>query len=574
MQNASPGGELDPDAVAGADAAAGELARRPRGLPQQLRVGQAVDRGAIRMARGRAREPGVDEHGRQSSLPRMSVTWTAAGEYDDIRYELSGDGIAKITINRPEVRNAFRPQTLFELREAFDARAGRPDRRRHRPHRRGRRWPSAPAATSASAATTATSATTPSPGRASGGSTSSTCRSRSAGCPKPIVAMVAGYAIGGGHVLHVCCDLTIAADNARFGQTGPKVGSFDGGFGSGLLARQIGQKRAKEVWFLCRQYDARTGARLGPRQRRRAARAPRGGDRPVVPRDARAVAPGAADAEGVVQRGRGRPRGHPAARRRRHLLFYMSDEAQEGRDAYGRSAARLLEVPAAAVAGRDEVAPVRIWLMAARPRTLPAAIAPVLVGTALAVTEVDLRVGGFIAALLGAIFIQVGTNLSNDYSDARRGADTEERLGPVRVTAGGLVPPRQVLVATYVSFGLAVAVRRVPRLPRGPDPARDRRRVDPRGRPLHRRPAAVRLRGPRRGLRVPVLRHRRGRRLVLRPDREGRVGGVRARRPGRAARVARSSSSTTCATSRPTGARASARSRSGSGGRGRGRCSA
>ena len=99
----------------------------------------------------------------------------------------------------------------------------------------------------------------------------------------------------------------------------------------------------------------------------------------------------------------------------------------------------------------------RIWLMAARPRTLPAAIAPVLVGTALGVTEVDLRIGGFVAALLGAIFIQVGTNLSNDYSDARRGADTEERLGPVRVTAGGLVPPRQVLVATYVSFGLAVA---------------------------------------------------------------------------------------------------------------------
>ena len=94
----------------------------------------------------------------------------------------------------------------------------------------------------------------------------------------------------------------------------------------------------------------------------------------------------------------------------------------------------------------------RIWLMAARPRTLPAAVAPVLVGTALAVTEVDLRVGGFIAALLGAIFIQVGTNLSNDYSDARRGADTEDRLGPVRVTAGGLVPPRQVLVATYVTL--------------------------------------------------------------------------------------------------------------------------
>jgi 1,4-dihydroxy-2-naphthoate octaprenyltransferase len=99
----------------------------------------------------------------------------------------------------------------------------------------------------------------------------------------------------------------------------------------------------------------------------------------------------------------------------------------------------------------------RIWFMAARVRTLPAAVAPVLVGTALAVAETDhLRAGAFVAALLGAIFIQVGTNLSNDYSDARRGADTEDRLGPVRVTAGGLVPPRQVLIATYVSFGLAV----------------------------------------------------------------------------------------------------------------------
>ncbi|MBI5105652.1 MAG: 1,4-dihydroxy-2-naphthoate polyprenyltransferase [Solirubrobacterales bacterium] len=98
----------------------------------------------------------------------------------------------------------------------------------------------------------------------------------------------------------------------------------------------------------------------------------------------------------------------------------------------------------------------RLWLMAARPRTLPAGIAPVLVGTALAITEGTFRAGAFVAALLGAIFIQVGANLSNDYSDARRGADTEDRLGPVRVTAGGLVPPRQVLVATYVSFGIAV----------------------------------------------------------------------------------------------------------------------
>jgi len=99
---------------------------------------------------------------------------------------------------------------------------------------------------------------------------------------------------------------------------------------------------------------------------------------------------------------------------------------------------------------------IRIWVMAARLRTLPAAVAPVLVGTSLARTEGTFRAGAFIAALLGAIFIQVGTNLSNDYSDARRGADTEDRLGPVRVTAGGLVPPRQVLIATYVTFGLAV----------------------------------------------------------------------------------------------------------------------
>jgi 1,4-dihydroxy-2-naphthoate octaprenyltransferase len=99
---------------------------------------------------------------------------------------------------------------------------------------------------------------------------------------------------------------------------------------------------------------------------------------------------------------------------------------------------------------------VRIWVMAARLRTLPAAIAPVLVGTSLAGQEGTFRAGAFVAALFGAIFIQVGTNLSNDYSDARRGADTEDRLGPVRVTAGGLVPPRQVLIATYITFGLAV----------------------------------------------------------------------------------------------------------------------
>jgi 1,4-dihydroxy-2-naphthoate octaprenyltransferase len=104
----------------------------------------------------------------------------------------------------------------------------------------------------------------------------------------------------------------------------------------------------------------------------------------------------------------------------------------------------------------DRPSAARIWLMAARPRTLPAAVAPVVVGTALAATEGTFKVLTFLAALIGALFIQVGTNLSNDYSDARRGADTEDRLGPVRVTAGGLVPPRQVLIATYVAFGVAV----------------------------------------------------------------------------------------------------------------------
>ena len=203
--------------------------------------------------------------------------------------------------------------------------------------------------------------------------------------------------------------------------------------------------------------------------------------------------------------------------------------------------------------------------MAARLRTLPAAVAPVLVGTALA-DELgdDFRPGTFVAALLGAIFIQVGTNLSNDYSDARRGADTEDRLGPVRVTAGGLVPPKQVLMATYVTFGLAVAVRRLPHRGRRARAAVRRRRVDRGGRALHGRPQAVRLRGPRRGLRVPVLRGRRGRRLDVRPGRGVAGGGVRPGGARSGCSRPRSSSSTTSATWTPTGARASARSPCGS----------
>ena len=211
---------------------------------------------------------------------RPGADWQAldAG-YGDIRYE-TADGIAKITICRPEVRNAFRPQTLFELQDAFNR--ARDDQQVGVIVLTGE-GPEA---------------------FCSGGDQRIRGDDGYVGddgigrlnvldlqiqirrTPKPVVAMVAGYAIGGGHVLHVVCDLTVAADNARFGQTGPRVGSFDGGFGCGLLARSVGQKKAREIWFLCRQYDAQAGARHGPGEHRRAARGARGGDGRVVPDDA------------------------------------------------------------------------------------------------------------------------------------------------------------------------------------------------------------------------------------------------------------------------------------------------
>ncbi len=179
--------------------------------------------------------------------------WVAEGDYADIRYERSREpGIAKITINRPEVRNAFRPQTVVELADAFtraredvtvgvivltgageDAFCSGGDQR----VRGDSGYESEPGTVGRFHVTD--------------------LHLQIRRTPKPVVAMVAGYAIGGGHVLSVVCDLTIAAENARFGQTGPRVGSFDGGYGASVLAAQIGQKRAKEIWFLCRQYDAR-----------------------------------------------------------------------------------------------------------------------------------------------------------------------------------------------------------------------------------------------------------------------------------------------------------------------------
>ena len=189
----------------------------------------------------------------------MTVTWTPAGEYEDIRYELSGDGIAKITIARPKVRNAFRPETVIELMDAFErARedtevgvviltAEGPDAFCSGGDQRVR--------------------------GASGYRVGGTARVgrfhvtdlhvQIRRLPKPVVAMVAGYAIGGGHVLHVVCDLTIAADNARFGQTGPRVGSWDGGFGTSVLRDLVGTKRAKEIWLLCRQYSAEEALAMG-----------------------------------------------------------------------------------------------------------------------------------------------------------------------------------------------------------------------------------------------------------------------------------------------------------------------
>lgn len=187
----------------------------------------------------------------------MKQQWIPIKEFQDIRYERTEDGVAKITINRPEVRNAFRPQTVVELKEAFelareDAKVGviiltgeGPDAfcsggdQKVRGHAGYVGSDGVP--------------------RLNILDVQKQIRS----LPKPVVAMVAGYAIGGGHVLHVVCDLTIAADNARFGQTGPKVGSFDGGLGSSYLARIVGQKKAREIWYLCRQYDAKQALDMG-----------------------------------------------------------------------------------------------------------------------------------------------------------------------------------------------------------------------------------------------------------------------------------------------------------------------
>lgn len=184
-------------------------------------------------------------------------TWKTLKKFEDILVEATPDGIAKITINRPEVRNAFRPKTVVELREAFEL---------------VREDPDVGVVVLTGAGKDAFCSGGDQKVRGTGGYVGQDgvprlnildVQKQIRTLPKPVIAMVAGFAIGGGHVLHVVCDLTIAADNAKFGQTGPKVGSFDGGLGSSYLSRIVGQKKAREIWFLCRQYDAKQALDMG-----------------------------------------------------------------------------------------------------------------------------------------------------------------------------------------------------------------------------------------------------------------------------------------------------------------------
>jgi naphthoate synthase len=261
----------------------------------------------------------------------MAVTWTPGeGEYEDIRYELSDPpGIAKITIDRPEVRNAFRPQTVVELSLAFE---------------RAREDPAVGVVVLTGEGPLAFCSGGDQRVRGDTGYMSAPgtvgrfhvtdLHVQIRRLPKPVVAMVAGYAIGGGHVLHLICDLTIAADNARFGQTGPRVGSWDGGFGASLMRDLVGTKRAKEIWLLCRQYDAQQALAMGlvnavvPIDRLEA-------ETVEWCREMLALSPFALRL--VKASFHAHEDGYAGIQQLAHdanLLFYASDEAREGREAY------------------------------------------------------------------------------------------------------------------------------------------------------------------------------------------------------------------------------------------------
>jgi naphthoate synthase len=266
----------------------------------------------------------------------LTTSWISAGQYTDIRYEksLQPEGaIAKITIDRPEVRNAFRPLTVVEISKALH---------------QAREDPEVGAIVLTGEGPLAFCSGGDQRVRGDSGYLAEDEAGRAGigrfhvtdlhvqirRLPKPVVAMVAGYAVGGGHVLHLVCDLTIAAENARFGQTGPRVGSFDGGFGASLLAQTVGVKKAKEIWFLCRQYDARQALEMGlvntvvPLERLE-------GETVGWCREMLALSPFAlrllkasfhAAEDGLA--------GIQQLAHDTNLLFYGSEEAKEGREAY------------------------------------------------------------------------------------------------------------------------------------------------------------------------------------------------------------------------------------------------
>ncbi len=253
--------------------------------------------------------------------------WEPRGEWRDIRYQVA-EGMAKVTINRPEVRNAFRPLTIVELTSAFDLARDDPEVGVVILTGEG------PLAFCSGGDQKVRGDDGYKDDRGVGRLNVLDLQIQIRRLPKPVVAMVAGYAIGGGHVLHLVCDLTIAADNARFGQTGPRVGSFDGGYGAGLLARTVGQKKAKEIWFLCRQYDAQAALDMGlvnavvPLDQLEATTV--AWCREMLAHSPLAMrlikASFAADTDGLA--------GVQQLAGDATLLYYLSEEAQEGRDAY------------------------------------------------------------------------------------------------------------------------------------------------------------------------------------------------------------------------------------------------
>jgi len=257
----------------------------------------------------------------------VAFPWQPVKTYEDIRYEVY-DGIAKITINRPEVRNAFRPKTVMEMMDAFN-------------HARDDR--SIGVVILTGEGTEAFCSGGDQKVRGDGGYVGEDeiprlnvldLQRQIRTLPKPVIAMVAGYAIGGGHVLHLVCDLTIAADNAIFGQTGPKVGSFDAGYGAGLLARTVGQKKAREIWYLCRQYTAQEALEMGlvnavvPLERLEEETV--SWAREILEKSPTAIrflkAAFNADTDGLA--------GIQQLAGDATLLFYLTDEAKEGRNAF------------------------------------------------------------------------------------------------------------------------------------------------------------------------------------------------------------------------------------------------